>query len=328
MPSNLRRCTNCQGRFAPQQYTFASESCRLCTLEKELNTCKAENNKLKNKVQSLEEFVSTHIAADIPTTPDPAVSGKSKSYSAVVSAPETPISLLSPEVLHNNNSTPNNANEFEPVRNGVKVKPKLITPIETRNAFGPLADLVDQQEDSILVGDSMIRHQLEEFCERAPKQRKRYCYPGAKIDDIANELKEIMEKEKQDSLYIVHVGTNDVKTTNSEELIAKYKQMISTLKEKRTNLIISGILPRINAENQFYNKAFSTNNRLKSLCSKENVEFINLWDHFYDQKSLYNHDGLHLNPVGSARFGRLLNNVVEARRTKNREQRGLVTPSQ
>ena len=204
----------------------------------------------------------------------------------------------------------------------------MIVPIETQNSFSPLADLVDEQEDSIIVGDSMIRHQLEEFCGRAPKRRKRYCYPGAKIDDITKALEDITEKEKHDSLYIVHVGTNDVKNTNSKELLEKYKRLIGTLKEKRSKFIVSGILPRIGAEKQFYNKAFSTNDRLKSLCSKENVEFRNFWNHFYDQQILFNHDGLHLNPVGSARLGRLLNDAVKAHRTKNGEQRGLVTLSQ
>ena len=83
--------------------------------------------------------------------------------------------------------------------------------------------------------------------------------------------------------------------------------MIITLKEKRSKFIVSGILPRFGAEKQFYNKAFSTIDRLKSLCSKENVEFINLWNHLYDQQFLVNHDGLHLNPTGSARLGRLVN---------------------
>ena len=152
----------------------------------------------------------------------------------------------------------------------------------------------------------MIRHQLEEFCGRAPKRRKRYCYPGAKIDDITKALEDITAKEKHDSLYIVHVGTNDVKNTNSEELLEKYKRLIGTLKEKRSKFIVSGILPRIGAENQF----------------------LNLWNHFYDQRILFNHDGLHLNPVGSARLGRLLSDAVEAHRTKNGEQRGLVTLSQ
>ena len=195
----------------------------------------------------------------------------------------------------------------------------MTVPIETQNSFSPLADLVNEPEDSIVVGVSMIRHQLEEFCGRAPKRRKRYCYPGAKIDDITKALEDITAKEKHDSLYIVHVGTNDVKNTNSEELLEKYKRLIGTLKEKRSKFIVSGILPRIGAENQFYNEAFSTNDRLKSLCSKENVEFLNLWNHFYDQRILFNHDGLHLNPVGSARLGILLSDAVEAHRTKNGE---------
>ena len=128
-------------------------------------------------------------------------------------------------------------------------------------------------------------------------------------------------------LLLVHVGTNDIKNTNSEELLDKYKRMINALKAKRSKFIVSGILPRIGVETHFYSKAFSTNDRLKSLCSKENVEFINLWNHFYDQQILFNRDGLHLNPVGSARLGRLLSDALEAYRTKNREQRGTVTPS-
>ena len=79
-------------------------------------------------------------------------------------------------------------------------------------------------------------------------------------------------------------------------------------------------------EKQFYNKAFSTKDSLKSLCSKEGVEFINLWNHFYDHRLFFNHDGLHLNPVSSARLGRLLNDAVEAHRTKKkkRETEGVI----
>ena len=104
--------------------------------------------------------------------------------------------------------------------------------------------------------------------------------------------------------------------------------MIGPLKEKRSKFIVSGIFSRIGAEKQFYNKAFSTNDRLKSLCSKENVEFLNLWNHFYDQQILFDHNGLHLNPAGPARLDRLLSDAVEAHRTKNGEQRVLVTLSQ
>ena len=50
-----------------------------------------------------------------------------------------------------------------------------------------------------------------------------------------------------------------------------------------------------------------------------------LWNHFYDQRILFNHDGLHLNPVGSARLGRILSDAVEAHR-KKRDVEGVSDP--
>ena len=41
-----------------------------------------------------------------------------------------------------------------------------------------------------------------------------------------------------------------------------------------------------------------------------------MWNHFYDQRILFNHDGLHLNPVGSARLGRPLRDAVKAQDKK------------
>ena len=49
----------------------------------------------------------------------------------------------------------------------------MIVPIETQNSFSPLADLVDEPEDSIIVGDSMIRHQLEEILQKSPKTKEK-----------------------------------------------------------------------------------------------------------------------------------------------------------
>ena len=185
-----------------------------------------ENKELRDKVKMLGDFVTCHIAADVPTILGTAVPNASPTCAAVNSASvsATHGSLPSPPALGYDSTS----NTFIPVRNGVQVKPKMIVPIKTQNSFSPLADLVDEPEDSNSVGDSMIRHQLEELCGRAPKQRKRYCYPWAKIDDITKAVEDITEKEKHDSLYIVHVCTNDIKNSKSEELFEKYKQLIST----------------------------------------------------------------------------------------------------
>ena len=121
-----------------------------------MKECQAENKELRNKVKILEDFVTSHIAADVPTIFDTAVPDASSTYATVTSASvsTTHVSLPSPPALEYASIS----NTFIPVRNGVQVKPKMIVPIETQNSFSPLADLVDEPEDSIIVGDSMIRH--------------------------------------------------------------------------------------------------------------------------------------------------------------------------
>ena len=228
MPSSLRKCTSCQGRLAPQQFKFASETCRQCTVEKEMKECQDENKELRNKVKN-EDFLTSHISADVPTILGTAVLDASPTYAAVASASvsATHVSLPLPPALEYSSTS----NTFLPVRNGVQVKPKMIVPINTQNSLSSFDDLVDEPEDSIIIGDSMTCHQLEEVCGRAPKRRKRYCHTGVKIEDITKALEDITEKEKLDSLYIVYLDTNDAKNTNSEELLEKYKRLISTLKE-------------------------------------------------------------------------------------------------
>ena len=141
--------------------------------------------------------------------------------------------------------------------------------------------------------------------------------PGGRLDHITAACEEATSGSTNDTLFIVHAGTNDVHHSRSEELMEKYKRMIQTYKAKTNNIVISGILPRIRATNTFYSKAFSINQRLKTLCSQENVDFISMWDDFYDKNDLFLRDGLHLNDVGSARFGRLISDKVSHFRQKN-----------
>ncbi len=80
--------------------------------------------------------------------------------------------------------------------------------------------------------------------------------------------------------------------------------------------MISGVLPRITADNGFYSKACSLNNRLETLCKEHGIEFVNMWNDFYNKTGLFKQDGLHLSPVGDARFGRLLSKAVRKFWTK------------
>lgn len=52
------------------------------------------------------------------------------------------------------------------------------------------------------------------------------------------------------------------------------------------------------------------------MCRKENLGFVNTWNNFYFDKSLYADDGIHLNQLGAAPFGRLLNSIVREYHSK------------
>ena len=179
------------------------------------------------------------------------------------------------------------------------------------------ADSDEDQEEIRLVGDSITRPLLTEYCGRSPKSRKRFCFPGAGVDEVTAAVNAVSSQAAENTTYVIHVGTNDVQRTRSEELLEKYRTMMRTYKEKSNKVVISGVLPRSQAGSRFYASAASLNRRLANLCREENVGFVNTWDHFYYDASLFSGDGLHLSPIGAARFGRLLDDAVKDYRTKN-----------
>ena len=163
----------------------------------------------------------------------------------------------------------------------------------------------------------MVRGQLTEFCARAPRTRKRFCIPGGGVDDVTAAVDEVSLLAPPNTTYVIHVGSNDVQRTRSEDLLCRYRQLIRSFKVKSNRIVISGIVPRIGAENRFYNIATSVNRRLANLCREEGIGFVDTWDNFYHDTYLFSGDGVHLNQVGAAQFGRLLHEAVKDFHAKN-----------
>ena len=97
---------------------------------------------------------------------------------------------------------------------------------------------------------------------------------------------EVTSNADDKKIFIIHAGMNDVSSSRPEELLEKYRKMICYFRTKTNKNVISGILPRMGADRSFYSKACTINNRLDSLCSQVGVDFVNLWDDFYN-KSLF-----------------------------------------
>ena len=310
MPSTLKACVECTGRFTGSFFTDPSLVCTMCKIRRQLES---KIVSLTRRVDALEEFAASNIghsvegsdtnrprqdAAQVDSVVPPAVAD-------VCQASGSP--PLPPNATNSSCSAQDDG--FQPVRNGARVKSRCILPVTTFNRFQAIAE-PEEANEARIVGDSIVQGQLIEFCGRAPTKRKRFCIPGASVDDVAEAVDTVVEGVPANGIVIIHAGTNDIMRTRSEELLEKYRRMIRRYKEKTNNIMISGILPRIDAGTTFYGKAYSTNNRVKNLCSQEGIEFIDTWNDFYGKRELFTCDGLHLNTVGSARLGRLINNAV------------------
>ena len=94
---------------------------------------------------------------------------------------------------------------------------------------------------------------------------------------------------------ILHVGTNDLRSSKPADVIAnEIIDLAKSIKRQENDITISSIVARGDHLND---KANETNNILKSLCYKNNFDFINnsnMWPNRHLSR-----DNLHLNLYGT-----------------------------
>ena len=198
---------------------------------------------------------------------------------------------------------------------------KVSNPVNCSNRFDCLPDeggseianddvqFSKSKTETLLVGDSMIRNLDRTFQKKDRRKRMRVCFPGARVNDIADRIDREIMVTSADSTVIVHVGTNDIGQKRSEELIASYRRLIAKMKESGRKCMISGILPRFGAGQEWESRALGINERVRKLCSSYSVRFLDLWGDFQDRKFFVG-DGLHLSFKGVERFSNILENSL------------------
>lgn len=173
---------------------------------------------------------------------------------------------------------------------------------------------MEDKFETRLVGDPLVSGQLIEFCSHSSNgNRKRFCFPVGKVNNFIAVYEDVTKNAGSDTHYIVHVGTNDILETKPENLMQKCFRMIEFIKSKMNNdnFVVSRILPRIGSRHiYFFQKAFTTNNRLKTICKMENVKFANFRNSFYSQTALCQVDGMYLNQAGAAHLGKHFCSVI------------------
>ena len=201
---------------------------------------------------------------------------------------------------------------FRAARKGATLRNRISTVrTPTRNRFEVLDDEVNDGPCFSLVGDSLIRNQDEEFCRKSRKKRSD-CYPGAKIENITERVDHIVENSPENTVFVTVVGTNNLRRDHTDDILLKYRTMIRTFAARRKKVFVCGLLPRYDdsADFSLFRKMSGINRELKHLCAEEGSQYFDVWEHFCSDRSLYSRDGLHLNMVGKARFGRVLRDKV------------------
>ncbi len=127
--------------------------------------------------------------------------------------------------------------------------------------------------------------------------------PRAGVNDVTDLFDQVSEEVTNESLFVVHTGIK----THSEDLLDKYRKLIQQYKTKSSKIMISGVLSRIATDNVFYSEVFSLNHSLETICKEHGIEFVNMWNDFYNKSGLFKEMAniCHL-CVGAARFGRML----------------------
>ena len=192
-----------------------------------------------------------------------------------------------------------------------KPKPQPKVETATKNRFSLLSE---KEEETVLVGDSMVKDQGEHFGLKNQKKRKVRSYPGATAKKIDEEVGN-MKVENERTTIIVQASGNDLFLRNgtagqTEPLVKQLEKTVTTVKKKTKSAIVIGILPRLNVSHYALSKAIGINDRLEVICQRNNVRFLNLWDTFYGNRNLFRRDGIHFSEEGRKRFGNMINHSL------------------
>ncbi|XP_076060724.1 uncharacterized protein LOC143036816 [Oratosquilla oratoria] len=168
-------------------------------------------------------------------------------------------------------------------------------PLAQAIRFALLEDEVAENQEFLVVGDSMVRG-YDDILQRKTKRRcKLVCQLGHGIADCTQSIR---EQRQMNTIMNVHTGSNDVGRVRSEELFRNYKVLLKEMKERRSRHVVCGILPRIYAGLCWNSRALGINERMSRSCMQVGYHFLDPWYIFSRRHDLYASDGIHLTRRG------------------------------
>ena len=185
----------------------------------------------------------------------------------------------------------NNASYSKAVKTGSAKKTNVARNSEKRKVY--------------ILGDSMIKGIQHWQMQSRETQVVVRSFSGAKVKQMKHYVKPAVEENP--NLYILHVGTNDLRESKSAEKIAdEIVDLAVTLKNEKNEVTVSGICPR---EDNLNDKARNVNENLAWRCHRQKLGFIE--HEQLDAKKHTNTSKLHLNKAGNSILQRSFLNEIQ-----------------
>ena len=164
----------------------------------------------------------------------------------------------------------------------------------------------NRKKTAMIIGDSMVKNVHSWRLKAALKQNvKVRSFSGAKTTDMMHYTKPAMDENAE--LYIVHFGTNDLRSDqNPQEIAEKIVCVAMKMKTDANNVVISGLCPR---GDEYNDKATKVNEHLESICNLRNIGFIK--NENIDATRHLNNSKLHLNRNGDAILASNFRNMIK-----------------
>ena len=152
----------------------------------------------------------------------------------------------------------------------------------------------DQKRRVYILGDSMVKGIKHWKMQSKDTKVVVRSFAGAKVRQMKHYAKPA--EEDNPSLYILHVGTNDLEENKSvKEIAEEITSLAHSLKKVESEVTVSGICPRGYHLNL---KATNVNETLEKRCKQHQIGFIKR--ELLDATLHTNGSNLHLNQAGNS----------------------------
>ncbi|XP_059821606.1 uncharacterized protein LOC132391883 [Hypanus sabinus] len=156
-----------------------------------------------------------------------------------------------------------------------------------------------EKRNAVVIRDSIVRGTDRRFCEPDRDTCMVCCLPGARVQDVSGQVRNILKGKGEHPAVLVHDGTNDIDRKRKEVLKRDFRELGRKLRSRTSRVVISGLLPVPRASEGKNSRIRQMNAWLRDWCRGQGFRFLDHWDLFWGKYDLLKKDGLHLNTKGT-----------------------------